>query len=284
MRCPICSACRAPTAHRLGALAEHLATHLDRRRAGRARSSALSRSPPRCVLRALAAALAVHAARPARRARRSRSPSIAPPAAAQRVAVVGPIPAIWPHSQLCRRSTCRLLPDLRRHRLRADHRRPRPVDLDRQGGGGALGPAHRRQPRVPRPGPVEHRRRPLLVVRVVRLAEPVVARTSRPARARRWPPCSPRSGCCCSLAVSAPLLALIPMPAIAALAAAGRVVAASTSPAGASCGASAARTSPIAAATFAGDGVDPPRDGDPARHDPVAGHVPVSHLEAVRSA
>ena len=97
------------------------------------------------------------------------------------VAVVGSIPAIWPHFRWPA-VELQSLPELLSHRLRADDRRARPVDLDRQGGRGALRPGHRREPRVPRPGPVEHRRRLLLVVCVVRLAEPLDAEPRGRAR------------------------------------------------------------------------------------------------------
>ena len=96
-----------------------------------------------------------------------------------------------------RRSIRRELPDLMWHRLRADDRHPGAVDLDRQGGGRALRAAHRRQPRVSRPGPVEHRRRLRLVATCPAARSTARCRTTRPARARRWRRCSPRAGCSC---------------------------------------------------------------------------------------
>ena len=52
-------------------------------------------------------------------------------------------------------------------------RRARPDGLGRQGARSPLGPAPRRRPRVRRPRAVEPRRQLLLLLRLVRLAEPV---------------------------------------------------------------------------------------------------------------
>ena len=60
-------------------------------------------------------------------------------------------------------------------RVRPDDRRARPVDLDREGSCGPFGPGDRREPRVPWSGAVEHRRRFLLLLCLVRLAEPLDA-------------------------------------------------------------------------------------------------------------
>ena len=92
-----------------------------------------------------------------RRGRRSRQRAAG--LAAFPVAGVRPGPAVRP----------------RRHRLRPDDRHPGAIDLDRQGRGRAVRAADRRQPGVSRPGAVERRRRLRLVVRVVRLAQPLDA-------------------------------------------------------------------------------------------------------------
>ena len=100
--------------------------------------------------------------------------------------------------------------------LRADHRGAGAVHLHRQGRGGALGPAHRREPRIHGAGPVQHRRRLLLVLPVLRFAEPLRANFEAGAR-------TPLAAVFSALllvalvALSAPLLALIPHAAIAGL-------------------------------------------------------------------
>ena len=79
------------------------------------------------------------------------------------------------------------------------------------------GPAHRREPRIHGAGPVQHRRRLLLVLPVLRFAEPLRAQL-RGRRAR-----TPLAAVFSALllvalvALSAPLLALIPHAAIAGL-------------------------------------------------------------------
>ena len=97
----------APAAHRLVALAEHLGTHLDRVAPPRS-PSACSRSPAslaskRWLPRLPYMLLALLAATALAFAIDRLSGGV------QKVAVVGPIPAIWPHLT-CRRSTCASFP------------------------------------------------------------------------------------------------------------------------------------------------------------------------------
>ena len=75
---------------------------------------------------------------------------------------------------------------------RPDRARPHRSRVDRARDRAEVGAAHRRQPGIHRPGPVEHRGRVHVVVSVLRLVQPQrrELRGGRPAR--RWRPCSPR--------------------------------------------------------------------------------------------
>ncbi|SPD42770.1 protein of unknown function [Cupriavidus taiwanensis] len=120
------------------------------------------------LVQAAVAAPAVLAAGPARRLWRGAAaePGRRPPRQRGRADSVGAAPLPGAGGRLAQAARPA------RHRRGADHRRAGPVDLDRQGGGAALGPAYRRQPRIHRPGPVEYRGGLLLRLYLLRLAQP----------------------------------------------------------------------------------------------------------------